>query len=152
MTEFSVIERSTAVNAPAEEVMPLLVDFHEWVKWSPWEGLDPDLKRTYTGQDRGVGATYEWSGNRKAGAGRMKVVGADDESVDIDLVFTKPFKSTSQVRFELSPQGDSTRVVWQMRTPKTLMMRVVGIFMNMDKSIGNDLERGLTGIKRVVEG
>ena len=32
------------------------------------------LQRDYTGPDRGVGAHYAWSGNRKAGTGNMEIV------------------------------------------------------------------------------
>jgi carbon monoxide dehydrogenase subunit G len=151
MTDYSVLERSTTVAAPPDVVMALLEDFHEWVKWSPWEGLDPQLQRTYTGPDAGLGAAYEWSGNRKAGAGRMEIVNAEPESLDIDLKFTKPFPSNSAIRFDLTPSGDHTSVVWQMRTPNTVGMRLARFFMNLDKAIGKDLVKGLDGIKRVVE-
>ncbi len=67
------VERSTVVAAPADQIFPLLVDFHEWPRWSPWEDIDPDMQRTYGGAESGVGATYAWSGNRKAGAGSMEI-------------------------------------------------------------------------------
>jgi hypothetical protein len=67
------VERSITVNAPSPRVHGLVDDFHNWVLWSPWEDVDPDLRRTYKGPGSGVGARYEWSGNRKAGAGSMDI-------------------------------------------------------------------------------
>ena len=65
------MSRSTTIDAPPERVHGLIDDFHEWRQWSPWEDVDPDLQRTYTGPDAGVGAHYAWSGNSKAGEGTM---------------------------------------------------------------------------------
>ena len=69
--------REATIPAPRDAVYALLVDFHRWTEWSPWEDLDPDLYRTYSGPPSGVGAVYEWVGNRKAGAGRMEITDAD---------------------------------------------------------------------------
>ena len=56
-----------------------IVDFRRWPAWSPWEDVDPDLRRTYSGPDSGVGAAYAWEGNRKAGKGRMEIVDVADD-------------------------------------------------------------------------
>ena len=70
------VERSATVDAPAESIYPHIADFHRWTSWSPWEGVDPDLRRSYTGPESGIGAKYAWSGNRKAGRGSMEIVRA----------------------------------------------------------------------------
>jgi hypothetical protein len=150
MTSYSVVERATTIDATPDRILPLLTDLRNWQQWSPWEGLDPDLRRTYEGT--GVGSAYEWSGNRKAGAGSMRVTDVTDDSVDIDLTFTKPFRSASKTAFALQPDGPATRVQWRMHTPRTLGMRIAGLFMNMDKRIGGDFERGLASLKAAVEG
>lgn len=151
MTEYSVVERAVTVAAPAEVIAPYVVDFRRWVDWSPWEGLDPDLQRTYSGPAQGLGATYAWSGNRRAGAGRMEITGVAPDRIDVDLRFLKPFRSTNTVRFELTDAGDATRVQWQLRSPKTVISRVMGVVWNMDRAIGADLEKGLAQLKDRVE-
>ncbi len=151
MTEYTIVQRSTMIDAAPEAVREQLDDFHRWRDWSPWEGLDPDLRRRYEGPDRGVGAVYSWSGNRKAGAGRMEVRAEAPDAVDIDLLFTKPFKSASAIQFGLRPTDRGTQVVWQMRMTKTLMTRVASVFLNMEKVVGPDLERGLANLKRLLE-
>lgn len=59
------------IAAPAAAIYPLIADFHEWTRWSPWEGLDADLNLSYSGPDGEVGASYAWKGNRKAGQENM---------------------------------------------------------------------------------
>ena len=146
------VERSIDVDAPANAIYPHLVDFHEWTAWSPWEDLDPNLARTYSGTPSGVGAVYEWSGNRKAGRGRMEISEeTTPNALSVRLDFLKPLKSSSIVSFALTPEGSGTRVTWSMVGRKTFMTKVMGIFTSMDKLIGPDFERGLARLKKLAE-
>ena len=147
------VERSTTIHASAELIFSYIADFHRWTAWSPWEGLDPEMRRTYSGPDSGPGATYAWAGNRKAGEGRMEVTDQVEPSrLQVALDFLKPFKSSSTTTFDLTPEGESTRVTWTMTGRKTLMTRVMGIFTSMDKMIGPDFEKGLGRLRAVAEG
>lgn len=152
MANTYTVERKATIKAPAESVYEQVVNFHNWDAWSPWADLDPDMRQNYSGPDAGVGAGYAWSGNRKAGQGRMKITEADKPTkVAIALDFVKPFKSSNTTTFSLAPQGDATEVTWTMVGPMTLMSRVMGVFMNMDKLIGKDFEKGLDRLKAVCE-
>ena len=96
MADSFTVERSATVLASPERIYPEIVDFHRWTAWSPWEDLDPDLHQTYSGSDSGTGAIYAWSGNRKAGEGRMEITEAVGASrIDIALDFLKPFKASN---------------------------------------------------------
>jgi hypothetical protein len=129
-----------------------IVDFRNWRNWSPWDDLDPDMQRSYSGADSGVGAGYAWAGNRKAGEGKMEITEAvEPSSVQVALDFLKPFKSSSTTTFNLKPQGETTEVTWTMTGPKTLMTRVMGVFKSMDKMVGPDFEKGLTQLKGATE-
>ncbi len=144
MSDTFEVVRSVTIAAPAATIHALLDDFQAWTRWSPWEDVDPALERTYSGADAGVGAIYEWSGNRKAGQGRMEITeDVPGERVVIALDFLKPFKSSNTTIFELSEDGGSTTVTWRMVGPKTLMNKVMGIFVSMDKMIGPSFEKGL---------
>ena len=152
MTDTYSVERFATIKAPAASIYAQIVDFHRWTAWSPWEGLDPDLERTYSGPARGPGATYVWSGNRKAGEGRMEIAKAVEPSrVEVALNFVKPFKSSGTTTFDLKPDEEATRVTWTMTGPKTLMTRVMGLYKSMDKMIGPDFEKGLDQLKSGAE-
>lgn len=146
------VERSTTVRADADRVYQQIVDFHRWPSWSPWEDVDPNMQRSYSGPAAGVGAAYEWSGNRKAGTGRMEITDAEPPSrVVIDLRFLKPFKSESTITFTLAEEGDGTRVTWSMLGTRTLGLRLMGVFTSMDKLVGGDFEKGLARLRTVAE-
>lgn len=149
MTVYTTVERSAVIPASPDVVVSLLTDFREWVQWSPWEGLDDNLRREYSGPQSGVGAVYEWSGNRKAGAGRMEITRVAPASVDIDLQFTKPFKSASKVTFAWSATPEGTHLVWRMRTPRAGAMRVLGMVVSQDRLVGPDLAKGLARLAEV---
>jgi hypothetical protein len=149
MADFS-LSRSTRVQAPPARVHALVEDFREWQKWSPWEGLDPDLDRVYTGPDHGVGSTYHWSGNKKAGEGEMRITESTPTSVVVDLEFLKPFKATNVTAFAFTPTGDATEVTWTMSGTRSAIMTLMGK-LYFDKSIGNDFEKGLAALKKEAE-
>ena len=145
------ISRSTSIAADPALVHRLVNDFHEWPQWSPWEGLDPELERHHTGAASGVGAHYAWSGNRKAGAGSMEITHSGPERIDIDLVFDRPFTSTSQIAFLLVPHGGDTEVTWEMAGEQRGLAALFGRIVSMDRLVGKDFERGLAQLKSVAE-
>ncbi len=149
MADFS-LSRSTTIQAPPDRIHALVDDFREWQKWSPWEGVDPDLDREYSGPDHGVGSTYHWSGNKKAGEGEMRITGSTPTSLVADLEFLKPFKASNVMRFALAPDGDATDVTWTITGRRNAMMSLMGKLF-FDKSIGKDFERGLAALKRESE-
>src|SRR5215210_6313508 len=147
------VERSATVAAEPQEIYRRVVDFHQWMAWSPWEDLDPNQQRTFSGAESGPGARYAWSGNRKAGRGRMEIISAQQPTeVRVALEFEKPFKSSNTIEFMLTPEGAGrTRVRWTMTGPMTLMTKVMGLFTSMDKMVGPDFEKGLARLKDAVE-
>ena len=147
------VEREATIPASRQAVFDRVVDFHRWSEWSPWEDIDPAMQRTYSGAESGVGAIYEWIGNRKAGAGRMEITSADAPSrVEIALQFLKPFKASNTTTFELLESDGATHVTWRMVGPKTFATRVMGIFMSMDTMIGRDFEKGLARLTEAAKG
>lgn len=147
------VVRSATIDAPPARVYGEIANFRNWTKWSPWEGVDPNLERTYSGAESGTGAVYGWSGNRRAGQGRMEIVDAIEPSrVHIDLAFEKPWKARNDTRFTIEPAGSGSHVTWSMTGKKTLMTKAMGIFKSMEKFLGPDFEKGLARLKLSAEG
>ena len=145
------VERSLTVHAPPERIFRHLADFHAWTAWSPWEDLDPDLQRSYSGPASGVGAGYAWSGNRRAGQGSMQITSSTPEEIGIDLSFLKPWRATNDVRFTLAPDGSVTAVTWRMTGDRGGVMGLLAKVVPMDRMIGRDFERGLARLKALAE-
>lgn len=147
------VKSSVEIKAPPEKVFALINDFHNWSQWSPYDKLDPAMKKTYSGAESCKGAVYSWAGNGKAGEGRMEIMDTTEPSkISIKLDFIKPFASSNQAVFELKPQGSgTTEVSWEMHGPSPYMMKVASIAMNLDSMIGQDFEAGLNNLKIIAE-
>ena len=146
-SEFRVV-RSAILSAPAQALFALVNDFHRWEAWSPWEKLDPALERSYDGAPAGVGAVYSWVGNNQVGEGRMTILESHpNDIIRIKLEFLKPFAAIHTAEFTFKPEGDRTRVTWNMFGEKSFLSKAIGLFMNMDKMIGDNFEQGLAELE-----
>ena len=146
------VQRSASIKAPPERIFALINDFNAWPTWSPWEKKDPAMKRTLGATATGKGATYAWEGNKEVGQGRMEITEAVPSSkVALKLDFLKPFEAHNTVDFTLEPKGDSTNVVWAMQGPTPYFVKIVHVFMDMDKMVGKDFEAGLVNLKAAAE-
>ena len=148
------VQRSAVMEAPAERIFPLINDFQQWAKWSPWESRDPAMKRSFSGSASGKGAVYAWDGNKNVGSGRMEILDASQPSkITIKLDFFKPFEGHNIAEFTFEPERDAsaTHVIWVMRGPSPFMSKVMQVFMNFDAMIGRDFETGLANLKKLTE-
>src|SRR5688572_22597837 len=137
------VQRSITIAAPPATVFPHVNDLHKFQEWSPWAKLDPNAKMTYEGPESGTGAKYQWAGNNKVGEGAMSIIDSrPNEKVDFKLEFKKPFEATNTADFVFKPESDKTSVTWGMSGQKNLIMKAMGMFMDCDKMIGADFEKG----------
>jgi len=146
------VTRSAAMSAAPGVVFAQVDNFHNWEAWSPWAKLDPNAKAVFEGAESGEGAKFSWSGNDKVGAGTQTIVESKpDERIRIRLDFERPMKATDDVEFTFKPQADKTHVTWNMSGQKNFMSKAICLFMNMDKMVGGDFEKGLASLKAIVE-
>lgn len=146
------VQRSASIQAPPAKVFALINDFKNWPVWSPWEQLDPDMKKTYSDPSSGQGATYRWEGNDDVGIGQMTMVSVSPHShFKMTLEFMEPFQSVSTVDFYLKDQGEATEVTWSMRGENGFIEKVFDILFDMEAMIGKDYEKGLDNLKKAVE-
>ena len=145
------LERSISIKAPPEKVFALINDFHNWTQWSPWEQMDADLQRTYSGAASGLGSVYGWEG-KKTGVGRMEIMTSSVPTlIKIKLDFFKPFEAHNTAEFTLEAKGDTTNVTWAMYGPSPYISKLMGVFFSMDKMVGKDFETGLANMKAAAE-
>jgi hypothetical protein len=146
------VERTAVMMAPPKTAFALVNDFHNWAGWSPWEKLDPAMKKVFEGAAAGTGAGYYWNGNDQVGEGRMTITESKpDEKVLIKLKFLKPFPSTNVTTFSFAAQGQSTRVTWAMDGEHNFFSKAFSLVKSMDAMIGKDFEKGLQQMKDLAE-
>lgn len=146
------VERSASMAAPAADVFAQVNDFHKWEAWSPWAKIDPAAKVTYEGPASGVGAAFAWDGNDQVGAGKMTITESKpSEHIVIRLDFFKPFAGTDTTEFLFKSDGKQTTTTWIMTGKKNFVSKAICMFVDMDKMVGGQYEKGLAAIKAIVE-
>ncbi len=146
------IERTLRIDAPAAAIFPLVNDLHRFNDWSPYAKMDPEARHTHSGAALGVGAVFDWDGNKHVGTGRMEITESVPVArVTMKLDFFKPFEAHNTAEFVLKPVGVSTDVTWAMFGPQVFVGKVMSLFMNMDKMVGSQFEEGLANLKRLTE-
>jgi carbon monoxide dehydrogenase subunit G len=147
------IERSIVIAAPAAKIYGLVNDFHNWKQWAPGDKDDPTSNRTYSGAEAGVGAVSSWRGNGNTNSARMEITeAAPDARVVVTVDFAAPFvaRNVNTYTFEAAA-GGGTRVTWDFDGQNVFMMKVMGVFVNMDKVMGKHFEDGLANLKVAAE-
>ena len=146
------VQRSALIGAPPEKVFAFINDFHEWPRWAPQDREDPSMQRTYSGAARGVGAVSNWHGKGSTGRGQMTITSSVPvKEIIVTTDFIKPFAAHNVNEFLLERSGNSTRVTWTLRGTNLYPMKVMGLFVNMDRLMGTHFEAGLENLKQVAE-
>ncbi len=145
------VERSILVKAPPERIAPHINDLKNWVDWSPFEKLDPDMTREYSGADTGVGAKYAWDGDNNIGAGRLEITESTPDRIVTTLEFIRPMAARNVAEFVFTPEAEGTRVTWAMHGPNTFPGKIIQVFISMDDMCGPQFEDGLTHLKQLAE-
>ncbi len=146
------IERSITVAATPAALFPKLNDLHQTHEWSPWKEKDPKATYEFSGPTAGVGAAQSWSGNSEVGAGKQTIVESrPNELVRVKLEFLKPFEAVCESLYTLQPSGQQTVVTWTMTGENDFIGKIFCLFMNQDKMVGGEFEKGLATLKRTSE-
>lgn len=152
------VARSATMTAPVAAITPYLTDFRQYRRWSPYETIDPEMQRAYSGASSGVGAAYAWRSEGKVGAGSMQITAVDiadgvsASAIRLKLDFVKPFEAHNRVTYTLLPKGDVTEVTWTMEGRTPFLGKIMHVVFDMDGMVGKDFAAGLANLKGLVEG
>ncbi len=146
------ITRATLVKASPATLFGLINDLRRHAAWGPWEALDPSMKRTYSENTQGLGASYAWVGNHQAGTGRIEITESVPWSrVRMKLDYLQPFEAHHHVEFTLDRQDEATTLVtWSMQGTNNFMGKLMGLLFS-DRLIGGMFEKGLSNLKALAE-
>ncbi len=145
--------RSVKIAAPPDAIFPLINDLRKFSTWSPFEKVDPNINRVFSGPESGPGQRYDWKGNREIGEGWLEILSSSEPSrVDMGLNMLKPVTVSNQVTFTLAPDGDMTTVTWAMQGTLPLLWKVIHLFIDMQRMCGDQFNAGLADLKAAAEG
>ncbi|MBY5958356.1 SRPBCC family protein [Membranicola marinus] len=148
------VDRKININRPLEAVYEYLRYLRNQDHWAKWNNIDPNMKKTYKGEDGKIGFQSEWeSDHKKVGAGQQTITSLDEnKAIYTRLEFYKPFKSESDAYLRIEKIDEqNTEVTWGFTGEMNPPMNIMLLFMNMDKQVGNDFEEGLANLKQVLE-
>lgn len=144
-------EKSIVINAPKEKVWTHIESMKAMNEWSPFLKIDPNAKVQYYGTTGQVGEGFTWDSDKKeAGKGDQKIIAivpGEKLSTAIKFILPNPGDATSNV--VLTPEGNQTKVTWDMDTEMPYPMNIMKLFMDgfMDESYG----KGLNELKSISE-
>lgn len=148
--DYTVV-RAVTINRPKEQVFDYIRYLKNQNEFSVWSKMDPNMKQEFRGTDGTVGAVSAWDSQESGvGKGEQEIVGIrDGQRIDYQLRFIKPFESTSPAYMETEGQGNQTTVRWSFSGNMTYPFNFMNLFM--ESMIGNDLEKGLSNLKNIME-
>lgn len=145
------LQRSVVIDAPPDKVFALIDDLHRWQDWNQ-DADDSAVTRTFSGPESGVGAASQWDSRGKAGKGSMLITDSQPFTrIVVQADFVRPFGSHNRNEFALEPAGASIRVTWSWQGQNLYFMKLMGVFVNMDKMIGKHFEDSLAKLKTLAE-
>ncbi|MCS6990502.1 MAG: SRPBCC family protein [Chitinophagales bacterium] len=146
------LSRKIFIQAPLDTVWNYVSTLRAMDLWSPWNALDTTMKKNYYGTDGSVGASMHWVGNKQAGEGRQTITAIEPRHrIDVHVQFLKPFSSEANSYIQVDDSGAGTEVTWGFTSITPRPFNIIYIFMDMEKLIGQDFEKGLRRLKELTE-
>ena len=150
-SDFRII-REIKINTPAEIPFANVNDLHKFDAWNPWSKIDPQAKQTFEGPSAGKGASSSWEGNKEVGSGRMTITDSQPNNLILmTLDIFKPYTATNNIEFSFKSEGNQTTVSWAMSGKSNFIAKILCVFINRDKMIGKEFEKGLEQLKIISE-
>lgn len=148
------VERQITINKPTNEVFDYIKILKNSNNYSVWNQMDPNMKREYTGTDGTVGFIYAWDSQEKnVGKGEQEIAKIEEGNrIDYAIRFYRPWEGNGTSYMITEPAGDNqTSTKWAFQGKMGWPMNAMLLFMDMDKMMGPDLEKGLATLKTILE-
>lgn len=147
-----LITRTISINATPETIFPHLNSAQKSYDWMPWKAMDSQIQMNFSGPEEGPGSKASWSSPGEMGTGNSVVTESNfNKNVKVDIEYEKPVQMTQKSEFSMQPSANGTLVAWSVTGTNSFIGRVVCLFMNMDKMVGENFEKGLANLKTKIE-
>ncbi len=144
------VERSVSINKPREQVFAFVKQAKNQDHYNKWIQTDPQVKKSYRGEDGNVGFIYAWE-SKEVGKGEQEISSIrEGERIDFALRFKEPFESNASAHMRTENVSDSqTKLTWGMEGSSPYPLNLMNLFV--PSVLGNDLETSLATLKAVLE-
>jgi hypothetical protein len=146
-------EKSICIDAPIETVWEHVNSLADLDAWSPWNDLDPNMKKTMTGVDGTIGASQSWDSDvSEVGRGSQTISRiAEPTLFETHLKFDNWFGDGTTGYIHLSEQQDCVGVTWGIHSDVPYPFNAMLVFMDMEKAMDAEWNRGLGKLKTLCE-
>ncbi len=147
------VKREVVIQKSGLEVFDYIKYLRNQDNFSTWAQKDPNMEKTFTGEDGTVGFMSHWNSEvEDVGEGEQEIMKIEDgKRIEFQLRFIKPFEATDMAYMTTEDLGGQTKVVWgfegNMPYPSNLML----LFMDFDEMLGPELQTGLNNLKSIME-
>ena len=112
------------------------------------------MQVSHSGTDGQPGFTTTWKSQKDdVGSGLQKIMAIQQgQRIDLELKFIEPFESTNKSFMSTQKiDTNTTRVSWGISGEMPYPGNLMTLFIDMEKQLGTDLEKGLKNLKRILE-
>lgn len=146
------VSRELLIKAPPEVIFPYINDSKKANQWN-WMCDEPGLEMSYSGPEAGLGSVASWKSKGMMGVGTAEIVESiANRAVKTKLTFIKPMEMSQLSEVSLDPSTEGTLVQLSFTWNNPFILRLMCMFSDMDKKMGGSFEKGLSNLKRIVEG
>lgn len=148
------VKRDVTIKKSKSEVFDYVKYLKNQDEFATWSQIDPNMKKEFTGIDGTVGFVSAWDSNHPdVGKGEQEIINIDlGNQIDYELRFLEPWESTSTATMEFSSiDSVTTNVSWDLKGDMPYPMNLMLLFIDMDETVGGDLEKGLNSLKGILE-
>lgn len=143
--------RELEVFANADVIFPFINNVKKSYQWMPWADGDPGIEIQFSGPEEGVGSTSSWNGKQMGVGTSVVVESITNQVVRTQLDYTKPFEMHQLAEVSLTPTSRGTLVKWSATGHANFFFRLLRVFIDLDKIVGEQFDKGLSRLKVLAE-
>ncbi len=144
-------EKSISINAPIESVWENVNSLDDMDKWSPWNDIDPNMKKEMQGPDGQIGAIASWDSDHKdVGKGSQTIAKIEAPTLfETDLKFYEPYESEAKGYVKLEKEDKGTKVTWGFQSEIPYPFNFMMLFNDMEANMGETWGNGLSKLQKL---
>ncbi len=141
------------IDKPYTDVFDYIKNLKNQEKFSIWASMDPNMKRSYKGEDGKKGFIARWESEKEnVGIGEQEIIKIDPyRRIDTELRFEEPFESISPSYIITQKETPySTKVIWGVEVNMEYPLNMMLWFTDTETLMGNDLQMGLNNLNEIL--
>lgn len=145
------VEQQVTINKATNTVFDYVKFARNQDQFNKWIMADPQIKKSYKGNDGAVGFVYAWDSEGNAGQGEQEIKSIrEGEQVNFVIRFKKPFEGDASAMMKTEAiAANQTKLTWSMTGRNHYPLNILNLVL--PSMLGKDMQESLTTLKSVLE-